>query len=307
MNHEVGPIPERMRRNILLYFGESGRDWLAGLNTLIAETAARWAISLEQPFANLSINYVAPATRADGTQVVLKAGVPNREILTEIVALRRFDGHGAVKLLEADAGRGVMLLERLLPGTSLLALEDDAEAVGIAAEMMRKLRAPVPPEHSFPSVGDWFAGLARVRERFGGSSGPLPAGLFALAEQVCARLLASMDEAVLLHGDLHQDNIVKSARDSWLAIDPKGVVGEPAYEACAFLRNPLPQLLTEMDTRQVLARRVEQFCELLGFDRRRLIGWGLCEAVLSASWEIDDASGSWKEAFAIAEIYARML
>jgi len=300
-------IPERMRQNILLYFGDRGGDWLGGLRALIAETADRWSLKLDRPFTNLSVNYVAPATRADGTQVVLKAGVPNKEIFTEVDALKIFNGNGAVKLLESDPGRGVMLLERLLPGTSLLELDDDAEATRIAAGVMRKLKAVVPAEHSFPSVGDWFSGLSKVRERFDGGSGPLPSALFDLAERVSGQLLASLDRPVLLHGDLHHDNIVRSERGSWLAIDPKGVVGEPEYEVCAFLRNPQPGLLTRMNTKQVLSRRVDQFSELLGCERERLVSWGLAEAVLSASWDIDDASDSWKGVIAVAEIYAGML
>jgi streptomycin 6-kinase len=305
MSIETNQIPERMRRNVLLYFGERGRDWLSRLPALLAEVEERWSLKIYKPFPNLSINYVAPATRADGTQVVLKAGVPNKEIFTEIDALKIFDGNGAVKVLEADAECGVMLLERLLPGTSLLEMDDD-EATVIAAGVMDRLKAVVPRKHSFPSVADWFDGLAKVRERFLGGSGPLPPALFDSAERISAQLLASAYQSVLLHGDLHHDNIVKAARGSWLAIDPKGVIGEPAYEVCAFLRNPMPDLLTSMNTKQVLTRRVEQFSELLRFDRERLIGWGLSEAILSASWDIDDASESWKGTVAIAEIYAEM-
>jgi streptomycin 6-kinase len=62
-----------------------------------------------------------------------------------------------------------------------------------------------------------------------------------------------------------------------------------------------------MDTKQVLTRRIDQFTELLGFDRQRLVSWGLAEAVLSASWEIDDVAPSWNTSIAVAEIYAEML
>lgn len=299
-------IPNRLTRNVLHYFGEQGRDWLQDLPNVIAEAVERWSLKPGRPFPNLSINFVTLATRADGTEVVLKAGVPNKEIFTETNALKLFDGKGAVRLLEADPDKGIMLLERLLPGTPVLRLGDDVQAVEIAAEVMRKLKREAPDEHSFPCVGDWFAGLAKVRSRFHGGSGPFPDKLLDLAERTSAELLASSDERILLHGDLHHDNILKSSRESWLAIDPKGVVGEQAYEVCAFLRNPMPDLLTGMDTKHVLARRVDRFSELLGIDRARLIRWGLSEAVLSASWDIDDETQSWKGVIFVAETYAAM-
>lgn len=299
-------ISNRLRQNVLHYFGEDGRDWLRDLPNVIAEAAERWSLKLSRPFPNLSINFVTPATRADGAEVVLKAGVPNKEVFTEMNALKLFDGKGAVRLLDADPDKGIMLLERLLPGIPVLELGDDIQAVEIAAGVIRKLKREVPDEHSFPSLQDWFAGLAKVRARFHGDSGPLPPKLLDLAERISSELLASSEERVLLHGDLHHENIIKSSRGSWLAIDPKGVVGEQAYEVCAFLRNPMPDLLTRMDTKQVLARRVDRFSKLLGFDRERLIRWGLSEAVLSASWDIDDETQSWESAIFVAETYAAM-
>ena len=92
---------------------------------------------------------------ADGTEVVLKLGVPNPELTTEIAALRLYDGYGAARLLDADVEAGFLLLERLRPGTPLVEVADDAQATAIAAGVMRKLWRPVPPEHPFPDVRRW--------------------------------------------------------------------------------------------------------------------------------------------------------
>src|SRR5438128_12681264 len=90
------------------------------------------------------------------------------------------------------------------------------------------------------------------------------------AETLYAELSASMAEPVLLHGDLHHDNILSATRQPWLAIDPKGLIGEPAYEVGAWLRNPLPQLLHMPQPGRILARRVDQFAEELGLERTRV-------------------------------------
>jgi streptomycin 6-kinase len=113
-----------------------------------------------------------------------------------------------------------------------------------------------------------------------------------------------MAEPMLLHGDLHHDNILAAQREPWLTIDPKGLVGEPAYETGALLRNPLPQLLEVPQPGRVLARRVNQLAEELDFDRARVRGWGLTQAVLSAWWSVEDFGDVSDFAIACAELLA---
>ena len=298
-------IPDRMRVNVVLYFGERGREWLTNLPTLLDEVAQSWSLNIKQPYPNLSINYVARATRTDGTEVVIKIGVPNREITTEISALCCFNGNCSVKLIEADAQRGVMLLECLSPGKSLLDLSDDAAATAIAAKVMGKLWRPPPAQHSFPTVASWFDNFAKVRAQFGGGSGPLPSKLFELAEEISRELIASTTEPVLLHGDCHHANIVKSNERGWLVIDPKGVIGDPAFEPSVFLRNP-HGLLLYTDLKKILTNRLDLFSQVLGLDRERIIAWGLAGAVLSASWDLDDKNESWQEMIKIAGLFAEM-
>ena len=111
---------------------------------------------------------------------------------------------------------------------------------------------------------------------------------------------------MLLHGDLHHGNILSAERQPWLALDPKGVVGEAEYEVGALLRNPMPQILDEAQPRQLLSRRVDQLAEELGFDRARLIGWGLAQAVLSAWWTYEDHGHGWEPGIACANHLAAL-
>jgi streptomycin 6-kinase len=115
-----------------------------------------------------------------------------------------------------------------------------------------------------------------------------------------------MAPPVLLHGDLHHHSILSAERQPWLALDPKGVVGEPAYEVGAFLRNPLPWLLDQPDPRRVMARRLDQLAGDLGFDRARLLSWGLAQAVLSAWWSFWDHRHGWEGGLACAELLAAL-
>jgi len=289
-------------RTIVELYGTAGIEWLSRLPSIIADCEQRWLLTVRPPFEPLSYNYVAPAIRADGTDVVLKLGIPNPELLTEIEALRLFNGHGMVRLLDADPDQGVLLLERLKPGTPLSCLSDDGQATSIAAQVMRQLWRPAPSEHPFPTVAKWAVGLRRLREHFDGGCGPFPRALVEVAEAHFAELIGSMAEPVLLHGDLHHENILTAERQPWLALDPKGLVGEPAYEVGALLRNPIPQLLAEPQPERVLARRVSQLAEELGFDRERLLGWGVAQAVLSAWWSFEDHGHGWEWGIACAEL-----
>ncbi len=106
---------------------------------------------------------------------------------------------------------------------------------------------------------------------------------------------------MLLHGDFHHYNILAAERQPWLAIDPKGVVGDPAYETGAFLYNRLPDELQPDELRAILARRVEQLAVELTLDRDRILGWGLAQAVLSAWWSYEDHGHGWDEVMLVAK------
>jgi len=298
-------IPERLSRTIVTLHGDQGRAWLAGLPALLSACAERWSLRVLPPFPELSYNYVTPVVRADGTPAVLKMGVPHPELRTEIAALRHYDGRGCVRLLEADADTGAVLLERLLPGTLLSSLEDDAEATRVAAGVMRALWRPLPPEHPFPALERWTASVGRLRRRFGGA-GPLPPRLFETAERLREELLASQGEPVLLHGDLHHMNILRAERAPWLALDPKGVAGEPAYEVGPFLYNP-PGMGCWSDLPRIVGRRVDILSAALGLPRERLVAWGVVTAVLSACWSVEDGECGWEEVLVCGEALAGLI
>jgi streptomycin 6-kinase len=299
-------ITEDFTRATVETHGEAGRLWLRRLPAMVEECAARWSLKVGPPFSPLTYNYAAPAEGSGGERFVLKAGVPVRELLTEIEALRVFAGRGAARLVESDGAAGALLLERLEPGTPLLSLceTDDEAATSAAASVMRKLRRDVPDGHSFPTVADWGEGFRRLRERFGGGTGPFPRALVEEAESLFAELLDSSAEPVLLHGDLHHGNVLAAARDPWLAIDPKGLVGEPAYEVGALLRNPLPQLFDRPQPVRTTERRIARLSEELGFDRVRVRGWGLAQAVLAGWWSFEDTGHGGEFGVASAEILA---
>lgn len=314
------PLPPDFIRTVQGSFGGGGKRWLEALPASLEEVACRWDLVDIRPVPNLSYNFVAFARRGGGpgrpleeAEVVLKLGVPNRELTGEIAALRHYDGRGACRLLEADAEEGALLLERLRPGRLLATLADDDLATAVAAEVIGWLwQCSNDPGWSvreaagagFIVLEDWFGGFRRLRQRYGGSSGPLPERLLARAESLSRQLL-SEDEAVVLHGDLHHSNLLESAR-GWLAIDPKGVIGPRGYELGPLLMNPRPGFLQGHAPRGRSERRVAILSERLGLDRDYLRAWGFCHAVLSAWWSLeDDDADGWQYSLDCAEIFAQ--
>jgi streptomycin 6-kinase len=283
-----------------------GAEWLGRLPDLLAACERRWSLTVRPSPFTLSYNYVAPATLADGTEIVLKVGVPNRELRTEIEALRLYNGRSAVRLLDADPDEGILLLERLYPGEMLTTIMDDDEATRLAAQVMQTLWRPLPADHNFPSVADWAGGMAELREEFGGGTGPFDIKLVETAESLFTDLLASSSEPVLLHGDLHHYNIL-SAGDGWRVIDPKGVAGEPAYEVGALLRNPFT-IFDEPELKRITARRLDILAETLALDRERLRQWSLAQAVLSAWWSYEDGGdpADWEPTMRLAGVLGEL-
>jgi streptomycin 6-kinase len=239
----------------------------------LAGIRARWQLQPAGRFAS-DHAHVEPVTRADGTPAVLKVGPPGGH---EAAALAAFGGRAAARLLASDPERGALLVERLEPGTPLAAVADDDAATLAAADVMRRLHRPPPADHGFPDVAEWGRDL------------PDP-GEF-------AELCASSAPDVLLHGDLHHFNILRHG-DGWAAIDPKGVIGEPAYETGALLRNPAPALLALAHPRRVLVRRAGLLAEALDLDAARILAWARVQAVLAAVWADQDGDESLRGYFA---------
>lgn len=280
-------ITETLRRNVLGVWGDDGARWLADLPRILDDVARDWTLTVHAPFA-LTYHYVTAVTCADGTPAVLKLGVPAGDSLREEApALRAFAGRGAVRLLRADLARGALLLERATPGGRLRELVParDAEATSAAIGVMRRL-VLAPPEPALPDLvrqARAFDGyLARL-----GDGGPLPADLVTRAGGLMRELCASAPARVVLHGDLHHDNILRATREPWLAIDPHGLVGDPGYETGALLFNPDPDDRAAALTALVPAR-VEQLAHELAMPVERVVAWGFVKAVLSDVWSAEE-------------------
>lgn len=281
-------IPTTLQQTIISVHGEVGKRWLAQFPNLLKSLAKQWKFKITKRCANLSFNFVALVVLENGSKAILKCGVPNDEFTTEINALRIYAGEGVVRLIVADAKKGWLIEERCVPGKNLLSLKDDEKATTIALNLMQQLWRPLNSPAKFPTLVKLLRGLDKLQKYARANHGAFPKKLIDFSLSASKELLASSGEQVLLHGDLHHFNILSSGKNSWLAIDPKGVIGEREYEIAAFMRNPGHQLLTAMDTKHVLLRRLDQIVEHTSFEHERILLWSIVNAVLVAWWCIED-------------------
>ncbi len=296
-------LPSQFLANIKNYFGDEGISWLSRLPSLIDKAIQQWDLTDVQQVDNLSVNYVAFARRRS-EEVVLKIGVINHEFISEMTALRIFNGDGAARLLEADEENYMFLMERLRPGTMLVALEDDEQRTHIACDVMTHLWQH-KPQGPLIQLSEWFEGLKGLRVRFNGGTGPFPEKLVNRAESLLPELFATSGSPVLLHGDCHHFNILSSER-GWLAIDPKGVVGPAGYEVGPLLMNPSGDFLNRPDPVRLTERRLAILSERLGIPRACLRDWGICHSVISAWWDLTEEGTGGGYSIGCAEVIAKV-
>ncbi|HYN82915.1 MAG TPA: aminoglycoside phosphotransferase family protein [Gemmatimonadaceae bacterium] len=257
--------------------------WLDVIPRVIGELTTRWSLKIAPPFEgdDVSCAWVAPATRRDGTSVVLKLGMPHFEGEQEIAGLRLLKGYPTVHLLEADENLNAMLLERCIPGTSLRALAEPEQDV-IIAGLLRRFWRPPPSNSTFGHLSEmlthWSEETRRNEARWH-DAGLVRAGLRTFEEMGVA---AASD--VLLVTDLHAGNVLRAEREPWLVIDPKPFVGDRAYDATQHLLNCRERLRSRPD------ETIKSVADLLEVDHERVWRWTFARLAAEPRDNWDDES-----------------
>jgi streptomycin 6-kinase len=240
-------------------------DWLARAPELADRRAAAWKLRLGEPYAAGAGGYVVRAERADGTAAVLKLVYPHRESEHEAQALELWSGDGAVRLLERDDEATALLLERCEPGTPLADAGADV-ALDVFVELLPRLWKPAGPP--FRPVAEeaahWVASLLREPR-----TELTDAAVSALRE-----LPPTQGEQILVHQDLHGENVLAARREPWLAIDPKPLLAEREFALAPIVRS------SELGgARDDVVRRLDVLTSRLGLDRERARLWALAQTV----------------------------
>lgn len=279
----------------VLAMGQRGPRWAAWVRTLptaATDLIGRWKLSPDGPGTHGHCSLVLPVRTVGGVPAVLKLGFPEQESEHEHLALRGWDGSGAVRLLSADPHRRALLLERLSDRD--LASVPDLQACEVVAGLYGRLHvAPLPKVRPLSElVEQWTTGLRRLPR-----SAPIPHRLIEQAVTLTGELIA--DGAArdrLLHSDLHYANVLAAntpgantlgaAREPWLAIDPKPVNGDPHYEIAPMLWNRFAEIAG--DVRAGVRARFWTLVDAAGFDADRARAWVVVRMVHNAMWELEE-------------------
>lgn len=272
----------KFKENIIRIYGNSGGQWFDNLPKTIEHLSIKWNLSNLKVHQNLSYNYIL-----DGLQnkqpIILKIGYDKLNISNEFDALSVFQNHGVIKMYDTDLENGALLLERAVPGKTLKSLfpVSDNKAMEIACTLIDNLhRAKIPSENNFPTLENWLQIIDKDWD--------LPKEHLLRARELKEYLLKSTQQIVMLHGDLHYDNIL-SCENHWKVIDPKGVIGDATYDKTGcLLREPLKELLQTKDVVSLLSTRINLVSKHFNLEIERIIDWTYVQTVMAICWCFED-------------------
>lgn len=261
-------IPDGLR---WLEGSPGGVAWLAELPSVVDDLAASWGLEVGEPYDGSNVSWVAPARRG-AEPVVIKVQWPHRECEHEAAALAAWDGDGAVRLLAHHEERYALLLERCVPG-SHLAEDHEADALAVLIDLLPRLWKPAGAP--FGSLTDESLGWAsRIVGAWEAAGRPCERRLVDAARTYLGDLAGSQGEQVLVHQDLHGDNVLAAERRPWLAIDPKPLAGERAFSIAPIVRS------AELGhSPAAVVGRLDRLCGELGLDRERARGWTIAQTM----------------------------
>jgi streptomycin 6-kinase len=265
---------------------ESARLWLAELPPLIDQVRDAFGLRLSAPLHGGSCSWVAPAELPDGTRVIVKISWPHREMFGEPTALRLWDGRGAVRLLAHDPQRHALLLDRCEPGEQLATSAGAArERLRVGCAVLRQLwDAPLPLDSDIEELGSVTAEWADlVDERMARIMPGYDAGLVAEGARLLRDLPGSTRRDVVLHGDFNPGNVLSCGGGRWVAIDPKPMTGDPAYDPWPLLEQ-VDDPFAYPDAARVLRARVDLLADELSLDPQRIVLWAIARRVETALW-----------------------
>jgi streptomycin 6-kinase len=247
-------------------------QWLEALPALVVDIASEWGLTLGDPYLpGGQCAWVAPARNTAGEELVLKVGWRHREAEHEVDGLRHWDGHGTVRCFASMTlgDSTVLLLERCVPGMQLRRCLPEHEQDEVIARLLRRLWAREPRDgHPFGSLrvicDQWAEGVEVALEKSAGGADP---GLARAGATMLRELARPTERDVLLCTDLHAENVLSAQREPWLMIDPKPLVGDPAFDPVQHILNCDQRLAADPED---LAKRMAELCQV---DAERVRLW----------------------------------
>jgi streptomycin 6-kinase len=243
---------------------------------MFGEYLKRWELTPDGEPIVTRTSRLLPVRSGD-VPAMLKVAFLDEERIGGLL-MQWWSGCGAARVMARD--ENAILMERAVSAASLadVARNRDDDASRIICTVLAQLHTPRGQAPvALPALSEWFESLRTAAEARG--------GLFGIAAVAALDLLSSQQDIVVLHGDMHHGNVLDFGPRGWLAIDPKGLVGERYFDYANIFCNPDAEMAT-MPGR--LSRQVRVIAEAARLERRRLLAWIVAWAGLSAAFNLDD-------------------
>lgn len=264
--------------NIKKIYSESGHQWLLNLPKQIMKLSKEWEFELIQVMPELSYSFVA-LVKCQNKSAIIKIAHSEQSLARESLCLSSFQKDSPA-IFNFDEKENAILMEYIYPGKplkNLVKAGQDDQATKIICDVICKLRLQtIPNQHPFKHLSELASDLTILKGNFDEKL---------LNKAICLfqELTADRSNDIMLHGDLHHDNILSSDHN-WKIIDPHGYIGEPTAEVGAMIRNPYNCFPTDKPLRKILERRLSILRDELPYDFERIKAWCYCISVLSVAW-----------------------
>lgn len=283
-------LPEGLTR---LSQTDDGAAWLSRVPQLVERARDRWSLDVGPPFSAGSASWTAlarPSGEIDWS-LVLKIAYPHREAAAEADGLLHWHGHGAPRLVDVEPQDWALLMAAVRPGTAMAAgLWPAAQALRAGARVLAQLHAvPIVEPHPFENLAQtvaWWRDLV-ARRSVEQTWAPVDHELVSTWHEVLDQLMGAPSRKVLLHGDANPGNLLAAEdghRVQWFAIDPKPVVGDPAFDPWPLLEQVDPNPFESADPAGELLERTALVAGVIDVPAWRVAGWSLVRRVESALW-----------------------
>jgi streptomycin 6-kinase len=295
--HNGFAVPQRVVTKVSEFAAQRlTPNWLSSLPMVIADVCAKWHIELESVAADTYMTLVLFGRSPSLGPVVIKSTPISGDFVAQARAFEIAAGDNVPRVYDVDFERCTMVMERIVPGTPIRDVEmHDETSTRIAAEMLVDFWRPVShvegllPLRVMQPLTDWTP-----------RPDVISTDLVAQSLELAASLLQRSTRTWLLHGDVHQWNIVQRASGEWVFIDLCGIFGDPGIEIARWMHNP-PEIAEREDFLGVAARRLRIWSDITGTDADDLASWALVGNVLNAINCIDFAPEVMRVCLRVAE------
>ena len=261
------------------------------LESKLCEILSERGLAIEGEVKYTNAGLVAFVNKADDNFVLKIFNHSSDEKLSASV-LKFYGGKRAVEVIGGSTD--YVLLQRVIPGYSLASCEKEVseeENIQIFCDVVKSIHDQDNIEiNAFPKIEDIcqkeFFEYSKLNKNI------IPSFLIERAKGVFNDLINNSQQNMkLLHGDLHHENILFDSQKGWIAIDPKGIIGEAEMEVAAFLKNPIGRSDIYLDD-EIIRRRIGLISHRLNFDGKKVASWGFVMTVVSSIWLIEDGQNA---------------